>query len=101
MGTAIIWLILAIIRVVTWLVIAWAVLSWLIAFNVVNPRNGFVYQVGRFLEAVADPLLRPIRKVVPLLGGIDISPVILLLALQFVDIAIRRSLAPLLIGALG
>ena len=101
MGTAIVWLIQAIIQLVMYLVIAGAIMSWLVAFNVVNPRNAFVYQVGRFLEAVTDPLLRPIRKIVPLLGGIDISPVILLLALQFISIAISRTLGPLLQAALG
>lgn len=101
MGTAIVWLILTLITVITWLVIAGAIMSWLVAFNVVNPRNSVVYQIGRFLEAVTDPLLRPIRKVVPLLGGIDVSPVILLLALQFISIAVRNTLAPLLVGALG
>ncbi|MBC6981464.1 YggT family protein [Caulobacter sp. 17J80-11] len=101
MGTAIIWLIDTAIFFVNVVVIAWALLSWLIAFNVVNPRNAFVYQVGRFLEAVADPLLKPIRKIVPLLGGIDVSPVILLLALQFLGIVVHNTLAPILVSALG
>lgn len=101
MGYAITWLILQIINILMFLVIAGAVMSWLIAFNVVNPRNAFVYQLGRFLEAVTDPLLRPIRKVVPLLGGIDVSPVILLLGLQFLSIVVSNTLGPILVRALG
>ncbi|MGD9502902.1 MAG: YggT family protein [Methyloceanibacter sp.] len=66
-----------------WVIIIGAVLSWLIAFNVVNTQNRFVYQVGDMLYRVTEPALRPIRSVIPNLGGIDISPVILILFLIF------------------
>ena len=59
-----------------------AVLSWLVAFDVVNLRNRFVYSVSRLLDAVSNPVLAPIRRVVPNLGGLDISPVIAIIVLQ-------------------
>ena len=67
-----------------WVVIAGAILSWLIAFNVVNTNNRFVYQVADMLYRVTEPALRPIRSILPNLGGIDISPVILILFLLFI-----------------
>ena len=69
----------------TWLVIAAAILSWLVAFNVVNTRNDVVRSIGRFLEAVTEPALRPIRRLLPNLGGIDVSPIILLLIIFFIE----------------
>jgi YggT family protein len=73
-----------------------AVLSWLVAFDVINLRNPFVYNVARFLEAVTRPLLRPVQKVIPAIGGVDISPIIVLLVIQ----AFRSYLLPqvLLLG---
>lgn len=80
-----------------YVVIAAVVFSWLIAFNVVNTRSPFVSAVGEFLYRVTDPLLRPIRNALPNLGGIDISPLILILIIMFViNVAIpvlARSLA--------
>ncbi len=67
-----------------WLLIASAVLSWLVAFNVVNTRNRAVYAIGDFLYRVTEPALRPIRRVMPNLGGMDLSPVILILLIFFV-----------------
>jgi YggT family protein len=69
----------------TFCIIAGAVLSWLVAFNIVNPRNNFVYQILRFFDAVTTPVLAPFRKVVPLIGGIDITPVIALVIIQGVQ----------------
>lgn len=66
-----------------WALIISAVLSWLVAFKVVNTQNRFVYSVGDFLHRLTEPALRPIRRVVPYLGGIDLSPIILILALFF------------------
>ena len=66
-----------------WLLIAQAVLSWLVAFGIVNRYNRVVATIGDFLWRVTEPLLRPIRRVLPDLGGIDISPVILILLLWF------------------
>jgi YggT family protein len=72
-----------IIEIYTWIVIASAIMSWLVAFGVVNTRNQFIHMVVDFLYRITEPALRPIRRVMPNLGGIDISPVILLLLLFF------------------
>lgn len=66
-----------------WVLIFAAVLSWLVAFNVVNTRNRLIYVMGDFLYRVTEPALRPIRRYLPNLGGIDISPIILMLLLWF------------------
>jgi YggT family protein len=76
-------LISTVITIYIWLLIAQAVLSWLLAFGVVNRYNRAVTSIGDFLWRITDPLLRPIRSVLPDLGGIDISPVILILVLYF------------------
>ena len=60
-------------------------LSWLVAFNVVNARNPIVANIGDFLYRITEPVLRPIRGILPNLGGIDISPVILILLLLFLQ----------------
>jgi len=72
-----------VISIYIYVLIASAILSWLIAFNVVNTHNRFVYLVSDFLYRVTEPALRPIRRFVPLLGGVDISPVVLILLLIF------------------
>jgi YggT family protein len=76
-------LISTVITIYIWLLIAQAILSWLLAFGVVNRYNRAVTSIGDFLWRITDPLLRPIRSVLPNLGGIDISPVILILLLYF------------------
>src|SRR5579864_5095553 len=68
-----------------WIVIAMAIFSWLVAFNVVNTRNPVVHMVGDFLYRITEPVLRPIRNMMPNLGGIDISPVILILIILFIE----------------
>ena len=85
---------LSLISTVIWLyiyvLIGSAVLSWLIAFNVVNVRNPFVGMVADVLWRLTEPALRPIRRILPNLGGLDISPVILILLLSFVQTLIQR-----------
>jgi YggT family protein len=78
-------LINSVIEIYIWLLIASAILSWLVAFNVINTRNRFVYMLGDFLYRITEPALRPIRRVLPNLGGIDISPVVLILLLVFLQ----------------
>jgi len=73
-----------VIQLYIWVIIASAIFSWLIAFNVVNTSNRFVYSVADMLYRVTEPALRPIRSILPNLGGIDISPVILILILMFI-----------------
>ena len=101
MGILILKLLLLILNMLSFIIIASAIMSWLVAFDVVNYRNRFVYQVGRFLDAVTDPPLRLIRRVIPLIGGIDLSPIVLIFALQFLLILFNRTLAPVLVGTLG
>lgn len=81
-----------------WIIIASAIFSWLYAFNVINSRNQFVGAIGNFLFRVTEPALRPIRKVLPDLGGIDISPIVLLLILFFVRQLLLTTVAPLLLS---
>jgi YggT family protein len=73
-----------------WVVIAAAILSWLVTFNVVNARNQVVYQIANALYRLTEPALRPIRRFLPNLGGIDISPVILLLIIYFLQMVLER-----------
>ena len=82
-----------------WIIIASAIFSWLYAFNVVNPRNQFVGTIGNFLYRITEPALRPIRRVMPDLGGIDISPIILLLILFFIRQLLLTTVAPILLSA--
>ena len=80
-----------------WIIIASAIFSWLYAFNVVNPRNQFVGTIGNMLYRLTEPALRPIRRILPDLGGIDISPIILLLIIFFLRQFILTTVAPALI----
>ena len=79
------WLINTLIWTYIYILIAAAVMSWLIAFNVVNSQNPTVRMIWNFLYQVTEPALRPIRSVLPSLGGIDISPIILIIGLMFLD----------------
>jgi YggT family protein len=79
----------------TWIIIASAIVSWLAAFNVINTRNDVVRMIWDFLYRVTEPALRPIRKLLPNLGGIDVSPIILLLGIFFLQSVIARYLRPL------
>lgn len=87
-------LILLVIRIYIWLLIAQAILSWLLAFGVINRYNRGVSVVGDFLYRITEPALRPIRAILPNFGGIDISPIILILILYFVSDLIIEDLAP-------
>ncbi|OQM74554.1 YggT family protein [Manganibacter manganicus] len=80
-----------------WIIIASAVFSWLYAFNVVNPGNQFVGTIGNMLYRLTEPALRPIRRFMPDLGGIDISPIILLLILFFVRQFFLTTIVPLVL----
>ena len=86
--------VMLVLNIYTWILIASAVLSWLIAFNVVNTRNQFVATVWDMIYRVTEPLLRPIRNRLPNLGGLDISPVILLLIIFFLQSVIVRYIYP-------
>jgi len=86
--------ILIALQIYVWLVIAQAVLSWLIAFNVVNTRNQFVAMLWDFLYRITEPALGPIRRIMPNLGGIDISPVILILVIYLIQRVIELYIYP-------
>ncbi len=72
------------------LVFVYVIMSWLTALNVVNTRNRFVYLVGDFLHRITEPGLRPIRRMMPNLGGIDLSPVVLIIGLIFLQRLVNR-----------
>jgi YggT family protein len=80
-----------------YVVIAMAILSWLIAFNVVNTRNPVVHMIADLLYRLTEPVLRPIRNLLPNMGGIDISPIILFLIILFVQSVILPNIAKLFI----
>jgi YggT family protein len=73
-----------------WVLIASAILSWLVAFNVVNTRNRAVYVIGDFLYRVTEPVLAPLRRVLPNLGGLDLSPIIVILIIFFIRNLMRE-----------
>jgi YggT family protein len=87
----------SLIQLYIYVIIAGAVMSWLIAFNVVNPYNPAVRSIWQALNAITEPLLRPIRRMMPDLGGIDISPVILILACWFVQQVVLTNIAKLFV----
>jgi YggT family protein len=82
MGSFLYFIINSLLGLLVWAIIISAILSWLVAFDVINLRNRFVYNVSRFLDAVTSPILRPFQRIIPSLGGVDISPIIVILVLQ-------------------
>jgi YggT family protein len=79
----------------TWILIGSAIFSWLYAFNVINSSNRFVASLGQFFYNVTEPVLRPIRRFMPDLGGIDISPIVVLLIIFFLRSFLWNSIYPL------
>ena len=86
-----------VIDIYTWIVIASAIMSWLVAFGVINVRNQFIRVVVDLLYRLTEPVLRPIRRFLPNLGGVDISPIILLLGLYFFQSLLHEYVWPVLI----
>jgi YggT family protein len=78
-------LVSTLIELFVWALIISVALTWLVQFNIVNARNPIVNQIGSFLYRLTEPALRPFRRVIPNLGGVDISPVVLILLLFFVQ----------------
>jgi len=91
---ALLWLIDTLITIFIWLLIAQAILSWLLAFGVINRYNRGVSTVGDFLYRITEPALRPIRALLPNFGGIDISPIVLILILVFLERLLVYDIAP-------
>lgn len=78
-----IWLILTILDIYTWVIVAAVIASWLVSFGVINIHNRFVRSLVIALQALTEPVFRPIRRVIPAMGGLDLSPLVALLAIQF------------------
>jgi YggT family protein len=87
-------IVIIILDLYVWLLIASAILSWLIAFNVVNTRNQFVSAVAEFLYRITEPVLAPIRRVLPSMGGLDLSPIVLILIIMFIQRVIAYYIYP-------
>jgi len=94
---AILFTLLSVIDLYIYVIIGAAIFSWLIAFSVVNTQNKFVSMVHDILYRLTEPALRPIRRFMPNLGGLDLSPIILLLILMFLQTLIAKDIAPLLL----
>ena len=94
--TAIFWLVDQVIAIYVWILIAAAVYSLLTAFNVLDSRNRFVWSVGDFLWRVTEPALRPIRRILPNLGNVDLSPLVLILLLQALRMLLSQTVFPFL-----
>ena len=86
--------VLLVLRLYNYVIIAMAIMSWLLAFDVINFRNQFVRSVWQFLNNITEPVLRPIRRMMPNLGGVDVSPIILLLILFLLEDIIERYIYP-------
>lgn len=78
-----VWLLLQLINIYFWIVVAAVIMSWLTAFGVINIHNQFARSAVRALDALTEPVFRQIRRIIPAIGGLDFSPLIVLLALQF------------------
>ena len=93
---AIFYLLLQILKIYSYVVIANVIISWLVAFNVLNTSNRFVYSVLDFTYRLTDPLLNKIRRFLPNLGAFDISPIILLLLIWFIEMCMKLYIAPII-----
>ena len=93
---AIFYLALQILKLYSYVVIANVVISWLVAFNILNTQNRFVYSILEMTYRLTDPILNKIRNFLPNLGSLDISPVILLLLIWFIEMCMKLYVAPMI-----
>ena len=93
---AIFYLVLQILKLYSYVVIGNVVISWLIAFNVLNTQNRFVYSILEMTYRLTDPILNRIRRFLPSLGSLDISPIILLLLIWFIEMCMKLYIAPII-----
>ena len=93
---AIFYLVLQILKLYSYVVIANVLISWLIAFNVLNTQNRFVYSILELTYKLTDPILNRIRQFLPNLGSLDISPIILLLLIWFIEMCMKLYVAPII-----
>ncbi len=75
-----------------WVLLAMIIMSWLISFNIINTRNQFVYTVWNALTALTEPVLKPVRRILPPIGGLDLSPIVVFLIILFLQIFVERDL---------
>ncbi len=101
MGSALLYIFDAVIGIAIFLIIVTAIISWLVAFNVINMRNMTVYRIVSALDAVVDPLYRPFRRFIPPIGGLDLTPIVVLILLQALKILVHNTIAGPLVSALG
>ena len=93
---AIFYLVLQILKLYSYVVIANVVISWLIAFNVLNTQNRFVHSILELTYKLTEPILNKIRRFLPNLGSLDISPIILLLLIWFIEMCMKLYIAPII-----
>ena len=93
---AIFYLVLQILKLYSYVVIANVLISWLIAFNILNTQNRFVYSILEFSYRLTDPILNKIRRFLPNLGSLDISPIVLLLLIWFIEMCMKLYIAPMI-----
>ena len=93
---AIFYLVLQILKLYSYVVVANVAVSWLIAFNILNTQNRFVYSILELSYRLTDPFLNKIRRFLPNLGALDISPIILLLLIWFIEMCMKLYIAPLI-----
>ena len=93
---AIFYLVLQILKLYSYVVIANVIVSWLIAFNILNTQNRFVYSILEFSHRLTDPILNKIRRFLPNLGSLDISPIVLLLLIWFIEMCMKLYIAPII-----
>ena len=85
-----------VLTLVWWVFLIMIIMSWLISFNVINTRNDFVAAVWRILNAITEPILRPIRRIIPPMGGLDLSPIVVFILIFFLQMFIANDLPRLL-----
>ena len=93
---AIFYLVLQILKIYTYVVIAHVIISWLVAFNVLNTQNRFVFSILEFTYGLTDPFLNKYRRYLPNLGAFDISPIVLLLLIWFIELCMKLYVAPII-----
>ena len=93
---AIFYLVLQILELYSYIVITNVIISWLVSFNVLNTQNRFVYSILELTYRLTDPILNKIRRFLPNLGTLDISPIILLLLIWFIEMCMKLYIAPII-----
>ena len=98
MAAALVNIAFVLLNILWWIIIVQAIMSWLMAFNVINTYNDFVRSIWIALDKLTEPLYRPIRRVMPDLGALDLSPMVVLLLIIMAQIVLRDAVAPAIMG---